>query len=272
MAVGTALAGVMRAQRLTDPDELVAQLCDGANCELADQVIETLLNNETYFFRDAAMFDLVERRILPDLAAKRRHARRLSIWSAGCSTGQEALSLAMLFRGTARDWNGWTIDIVGTDISRTAIERARNACYSQFEIQRGLGVERMLTHFTQAGGTWRPDPALQAMVRYSRANLLDGPPRHSQFDLILCRNVLLYFDDRRRREALRRMTGGLAHDGWLMLGSGEDVRPADDLLRPADRDARLYMHHASRDAHGHADSHASRHAPDYRDRRICRRA
>ncbi|MGB3739382.1 MAG: protein-glutamate O-methyltransferase CheR [Pontixanthobacter sp.] len=243
--IGTALAPVMRSQRLSDPDQLVARLCDRDQRELADQVIEALLNNETYFFRDTAMFNLLEDRILPDLAAKNRHARRLSIWSAGCSTGQEALSLAMLFRDGGRQWDGWTIDIVGTDISGAAIARAREASYSQFEIQRGLGIERMLAHFTQQGGIWRPDPALRAMVRYSQANILGGPPQRAQYDLILCRNVLLYFDRRRRREALRRITAGLARDGWLMLGSGEDVTPAYDLLQPADRDARLYTRRTS---------------------------
>ncbi|MFZ1743736.1 MAG: CheR family methyltransferase, partial [Pontixanthobacter sp.] len=189
--VGTALAGLFRERGITNTDQLVCLLADKGSEALAEEVVEALLNNETYFFRDRIMFELLANRVLPDLAAKRSANKRLSIWSAGCSTGQEALSLAMLFADQPSTWDGWTIDIVGTDISHRAIDAARRACYTQFEIQRGLGVQQMLTHFRETSVGWEPNDRLRRMVRFKQRNLLDPAQIPQRFDLILCRNVML---------------------------------------------------------------------------------
>ncbi|MFA9201882.1 MAG: protein-glutamate O-methyltransferase CheR, partial [Cypionkella sp.] len=192
--IHTALAGLFRERGISNLDQLVCLLADPRESSLAQEVVEALLNNETYFFRDRIMFELLAREVLPDLAAKRAATRRLSIWSAGCSTGQEALSLAMLFADEPAPWQGWRIDILGTDISSKAIGAARAGRYSQFEIQRGLGVSQMLRWFDETSGGWRPRAELARRIHFEQRNVLDPPPGAGCFDLVLCRNVLLYFD------------------------------------------------------------------------------
>ncbi|MFN7159825.1 MAG: CheR family methyltransferase, partial [Erythrobacter cryptus] len=142
--VNSALAGLFREHGISNVDQLVCLLAapprGPESPDLAQDVVEALLNNETYFFRDRPTFDQLPEEILPELARRRREVKRLSIWSAGCSTGQEAYSLAMLFLDQPERWHGWTIDILGTDVSHRAINAARSGLYSQFEVQRGLSV------------------------------------------------------------------------------------------------------------------------------------
>ncbi len=234
--IGTALIGVLRKHRIANTDQLVGMLAQPATAPLAREVVDALLNNETYFFRDRPVFDALARDILPGLAQKRQAQRRLSIWSAGCSTGQEALSLAMLFQRNAAAWRGWTIEILGTDVSTTAVEKAQAGLYSQFEIQRGLGMTEMLLYFDETLGSWQPKPELRRMMRFKQRNLLAPPPTLQRFDLVLCRNVLLYFDDTKRALALDRVADALRPDGWLMLGSGETVNNRSERFTPtADR-------------------------------------
>lgn len=237
--IATALSGILRKYRLARIDELVGLMSRSDGAGIADDIVEALLNNETYFFRDGALFNRLRDEVLPGLAQKRGDTKRLSLWSAGCSTGQEAYSLAMLFRENAGFWNGWTIDILGTDVSHRVILKAREAHYSQFEIQRGLGMERMLDHFEQCDGYWLPVPELRDMVRFKTANLLRDDPASHQFDLILCRNVLLYFDVQRRGAAFARIAETLRSDGLLMLGSGEDAAGSNDLFERSEN-SRLF--------------------------------
>ncbi|MEZ5695590.1 MAG: protein-glutamate O-methyltransferase CheR [Sphingomonadaceae bacterium] len=221
--IPTTLATVFRKRGISNVDQLVCLLASPGEERLADEVVEALLNNETYFFRDRAMFDQLDEHVLPALRQKRAMRKRLSIWCAGCSTGQEPLSLAMLFRSRKAQWDGWTIDIVGTDISSKAISTARRGIYSQFEVQRGLSVTQMLTHFEETPEGWKVDPALRSMIRYRERNLLDTSDPAQRFDLVLCRNVLLYFDRPTRSRALDIIHSAMAEDGWLMLGAGETV-------------------------------------------------
>ena len=229
----TALLGVLREHGLASVDALTARLAQPGEGALARQVVEALLNNETYFFRDRAMFDLLVQQVLPKLAEQRARQRRLSIWSVGCSTGQETLSLAMLFAGQPARWADWTIDILGTDVSQGAIEVARQGRYSQFQIQRGLGMTEMIAWFEEAGEGWQAKPRLRNMVRYEVGNLLDRPTSARRFDLVLCRNVLLYFDAPNRARAFARLADALTSDGLLMLGGGETVIGQTDRLAPA---------------------------------------
>jgi len=261
--IGTALSGLYRKHGITNADQLVCMLADQASGALAEEVVEALLNNETYFFRDRIMFELLGSRVLPDLAEKRRHTKRLSIWSAGCSTGQEAYSLAMLFADQPSLWQGWSIDIVGTDISQQAINNARAATYNQFEIQRGLSVAQMLTHFEETPAGWRPSPSLRDSVRFKIRNILDEPPISLKFDLVLCRNVLLYFDDRRRTTGFQRISSSLADDGWLMLGAGESVVGRTRFFRSAEGHQGLYIHNPDgfRERSADHEPHPSRRSP-----------
>jgi chemotaxis protein methyltransferase CheR len=240
--IGSALSGVFRERGISNLDQLVCLLADPVESTLAQEVVEALLNNETYFYRDRVMFDQLANEVLPRLAAARAASRRLSIWSAGCSTGQEALTLAMLFAEQKERWNGWRIEIVGTDISTRAIATASAGYYTQFEIQRGLGVAQMLAWFDETPKGWRPRPELRKLLRFERRNLLDEPPRNGEFDLVLCRNVLLYFDKRTRAQAFARLAQAIAPEGWLMLGAGETVVGQTELLAPSKGLTGLYRH------------------------------
>ena len=222
--IDTALAAIMRERGFTTIDQLVARLVSGSDAGLSQKVIEALLNNETYFFRDRLPFDLLLGGPLKRLEQARAKQKKIAIWCAGCSTGQEAYSLAMSFAEDKLRWQGWTIEIVGTDLSQSAVARARAGIYSQFEVQRGLPVTQMIRWFDEIGaGQWQIAEALRRSVRFEVANILDQPPRPGKFDIILCRNLLLYFAPDMRRLAFNRLSQSIAADGALMLGAGETV-------------------------------------------------
>lgn len=219
----TALAALLRERGIATLDELITILVMGKEPSLSQRVVEALLNNETYFFRDRAPFDLLQRYALPELATRRAKSKRLRIWSAGCSTGQEVYSLAMLFAEDPEQWRGWTVDILGTDVSTGCIDRARAGTYSQFEVQRGLGINQMIKWFEEAGDGWRAVEALRKPVRFQVHNILEPAPHPGGFDIVLCRNVLLYLNPEKKTLAFERLMSAMAEDGWLMLGAGETV-------------------------------------------------
>ncbi|PLK23583.1 protein-glutamate O-methyltransferase [Porphyrobacter sp. TH134] len=243
--VNSALAGIFRTHGISNVDQLVCLLAapprGPESPDLSQEVVEALLNNETYFFRDKPTFDQLPGEILPELAQRRQSTRRLSIWSAGCSTGQEVYSIAMLFAEQAERWQGWTIDILGTDISNRAINAARSGLYSQFEVQRGLGVTQMLRHFDETPNGWQVRENVRQMVRFSQHNLLSQHyPGRIPFDLVLCRNVLLYFDRSTRADAFARLAGAVMPDGFLMLGAGETAVGQTDRFVPTSRRASFF--------------------------------
>jgi chemotaxis protein methyltransferase CheR len=221
--IETALAALLRERGIPTLDELITILVMGREPSLATQVVEALLNNETYFFRDRTPFDLLSRAALPKLMQRRQSAKRLRIWSAGCSTGQEAYSLAMMFAEDPLKWQGWTIDILGTDVSSAVVDRARSGIYSQFEVQRGLGIAQMIKWFEECDEGWRAVEPLRRPVRFQVHNLLEPPPHPGQFDIVLCRNVLLYLNAEKRGLAFDRLASAMTPDAALMLGAGETV-------------------------------------------------
>jgi len=221
--IETALSSLLRERGIATLDELITILVMGREPSLSQRVVEALLNNETYFFRDRSPFDLLSRHALPELARRREKSRRLRIWSAGCSTGQEVYSLAMLFAENPDAWRGWTVDILGTDVSTECVDRARAGAYSQFEIQRGLGIAQMIKWFEECPDGWRAVEPLRKPVRFQVHNLLEPPPHPGGFDIVLCRNVLLYLSADKRALAFERLASAMAEDGWLMLGAGETV-------------------------------------------------
>ena len=238
--VGTALSGVMRRYELGSLEQLVERLGTPGYASLAQQVVEALLNNETYFFRDRTMFDQLPDKVLPQLRAQRAATRRLSIWSVGCSTGQEAYSLAMTIAEQGPLWRDWTIDILGTDVAPSVVNAAREGHYSQFQIQRGLGAMQMVTFFEETRTGWQANPALRRMVRFETHNLLDLPAAPGRFDLVLCRNVLLYFDRPTRTRAFERLADALAPGGRLMLGAGETTVGQTHAFAPEPGTVGLY--------------------------------
>ncbi|OHT20926.1 MULTISPECIES: CheR family methyltransferase [Edaphosphingomonas] len=220
--IETALKPLLKDREFPSLDSLAAGLANPADRNLAEAVVEALLNHETFFFRDQAAFTQLMAGPIDALAAARAARRRLSIWCAGCSSGQEAYSLAMAFAEQGDRWNGWTIDIFGTDISAGVIGRASEGSFTQFEIQRGLPIRQMMRWFAPEGENWRATPELRRMVRFDRHNLLDAPPV-ANVDLILCRNVLLYFGAEERVRVFDGLAAAIASDGFLMLGAGETV-------------------------------------------------
>jgi chemotaxis protein methyltransferase CheR len=221
--IETALSAILRERGIATLDELITILVMGKEPGLSDQVVEALLNNETYFFRDRTPFDTLSRHALPALAVQRASKKRLRIWSAGCSTGQETYSLAMMFADQAEQWKGWTIDILGTDVSACVIDRARDGIYTQFEVQRGLAITQTIRWFEEKADGWSIVEPLRKHVRFRVHNLLDQPPHLGGFDIVLCRNVLLYLSPEKKTAAFDRLASSMAPDGYFMLGAGETV-------------------------------------------------
>ena len=235
--IETALSSLLRERGIASLDELITILVMGKEPSLSQQVVEALLNNETYFFRDRTPFDQISQVILPRLRELRGTERRIRIWSAGCSTGQEVYSLAMMFADDPMKWVGWTIDILGTDVSEGVVNRARSGMYSQFEVQRGLGITQMIKWFEETPEGWRAAEGLRKNVRFQVHNLLEPVPYPGQFDIVLCRNVLLYLNADKKRLAFDRLASAMAPDGLFVMGAGETVIGQTDRLS-ADRDWR----------------------------------
>ena len=229
------LRGILRERGIAGLDDLAQRLHGDRRSDLADAVAESLTINETSFFRDRSLFSAVADKLLPRLLATRRDKRRLRIWCAGCSTGQEPYSLAMLLDDMTRQLSGWQVEIVATDLSRSVVEFAKAGIYSQFEVQRGLPVSMLLRHFSRAGDGWRISDYLRAKVTFRTQNLLAIPRDAGPFDLVFCRNVLFYFDAPTKRRVISGLVETLAPDGFIALGGAERVGPVcADLLTEGD--------------------------------------
>lgn len=219
-----ALKPVMQKHGIADIDALVAALVTRDNRALLDDVIDAMLNNETFFFRENALFRDISHTALEHIRQENAATRTLTIWFCGVATGQEAYSLAMMIAEDPARWAGWSIEMIGTDVSRRATARAKAGCYSQFEIQRGLPVQQMVRWFDQSDAGWTVRADLRARVDFHVQNMLvDRPPLRRPADLILCRNLLLYFAGPMRTKAFARMRAMLAPNGFLVLGAGETV-------------------------------------------------
>lgn len=228
--VETSLKPLLREHGLCSLDALANRLAEGRDTRLIGQVIDALLNQETSFFRDGGVLEeAVDAVLAMDFGTVRRRAR---IWSAGCSTGQEPLSLAILLSERLSQKSGVFPEIQATDVSESAIARAQAGRYSQFEIQRGMPIRRMITWFDGNDEVWSAKAELIRRITYRRASLLDDPPI-GQFDLILCRNVLFYFSAEVRARAFARIAEALRPGGLLALGAGETVIGQTRLLKPS---------------------------------------
>lgn len=221
--IDMALKPLMRRNSVPDLQTLAALIEIDADPKLTRACVEAMVNNETSFFRDQPNFALLTGPVLDNMRELRMDKRRLRIWSAACSTGQEAYSLAITIAENAEKWRGWTIQILGTDVSASALAQAREGRYSQFEIQRGLPVMQMLRHFEQQGEEWVAKDSIRKMVTFTEHNMLT-PVRHfGRFDVILCRNVLMYLSDSKRTHILESIAPSLEDGGLLMLGAAETV-------------------------------------------------
>lgn len=232
----TRLGPMLRRLGIASLDALAQRLGRGAAEEaLAAEVTEALTTNETSFFRDGTPFDHL-RKALPRLAAARPAGATIRIWSAACSTGQEAYSVAMLAMELAPQLGGRRVEILGTDIAEEVLARARDGVFTQFEVQRGLPVQLLVKHFRQdpgAGGArWRIADPLRAMTRFQRFNLLEEARALGPFDVIFCRNVLIYFDPATKTRVLGAIAARLVADGFVYLGGAETVLGLTDRLVP----------------------------------------
>ena len=236
------LAPVLATFGLIGLDALASRLAASPHGALANDVVEAMTINETLFFRDAKPFDHLRQTVLPALHARRSRGEMLRFWSAASSSGQEAYSLAMLLAESRTLLGDRRIEIVGTDISRAQVARAEAGIYSHFEAQRGLPIQSLVRHFDRDQNNWRIKPALRAAVSFRHANLLDDLSGLGRFDVVFCRNVLIYFDAATKRAVLDRIARQLAPDGMLYLGGAETTlgvttrftkSPAEPGWRPA---------------------------------------
>jgi len=216
---------------LKDLAGLLAALARGDE-SLARAVTEAMTTNETSWFRDATPYNIFRQNLLPDHLERRCASKSLRIWSAAASTGQEAYSLAMILKDEAARLAGWRVEIVGTDISEAALTQAQAGTYSHFEVQRGLPAPMLVKHFEKADGLWRISSALRAMVKFRAFNLLDNLAPLGSFDVIFCRNVLIYFDVETKARVLAAMAGRLNPHGVIVLGGAETVLGVTDKLEP----------------------------------------
>lgn len=211
--------------------ELVDALRRGSDEALMAAVVEAMATNESFFFRDKIPFEHFRSIVMPALIAARRNARTIRIWCAAASTGQEPYSLAMCLQDMAHDIAGWRIEMLATDLCGDVLEKARQGLYSQFEVQRGLPIQLLIKHFTQVGELWQIAPELRAMVKFRQLNLLGDFSQLGIFDLIFCRNVLIYFDPQTKIDVLDRLSRVIACDGYLVLGAAETVVGLTDSFK-----------------------------------------
>jgi chemotaxis protein methyltransferase CheR len=220
--------------------ELVTKLRNGSE-RLAVEVVEAMMTNESFFFRDKIPFDHFRDTIMPALMEARAVERRVRVWCAAASTGQEPYSLAMCLKEMAGKIAGWRIEIVGTDLSTEVLERAKAGLYSQFEVQRGLPIQMLVKNFAQVGEMWQIAPDLRAMVQYRPLNLLADFLHLGPFDVVFCRNVLIYFDQESKVDVLGRIARVTAPDGYLVLGAAETVVGLTEAFRPMSDRRGLYV-------------------------------
>jgi chemotaxis protein methyltransferase CheR len=244
--VESRLLPVARKAGLANLGELVNALMS-ANAEaLLTAVVEAMTTNESFFFRDKIPFDHFRSAIMPALIAARRTSRSIRIWCAAASTGQEPFSLGMCLKEMERDIAGYRIELLATDLSNEVLEKARQGLYSQFEVQRGLPIQLLIKYFAQVGDLWQIAPELRAMVKYRQLNLLSDFSQVGRFDLVFCRNVLIYFDQETKIDVLNRLARVIASDGYLVLGAAETVVGLVDSFKVVTDKRGLYMPNASR--------------------------
>jgi chemotaxis protein methyltransferase CheR len=225
------LLPVARKWKLATFDDLVRTIRTRMDESVIRDVVEAMTTNESFFFRDTKPFDQFKALVLPALLKSRAASRTIRIWSAACSSGQEPYSLAMILSEMAAQLNGWKIEIVGTDLSTEILNRAKEGMYSQFEVQRGLPITMLVKNFAQIGDRWQINAKIRGMVQYKEFNLLQDPMPLGRFDVVFCRNVLIYFDQPTKTRVLNSVAKLMPEDGFLFLGGAETVLGITDKFQ-----------------------------------------
>ena len=230
--VESRLLPIARKAGLFNLTGLVAKLKRPDAEPLIVEVVEAMTTNESFFFRDKLPFEHFRETVLPALLAARSSSRRIRIWCAAASTGQEPYSLAICLKEMGKELRGWRVEIVATDLSNEVLEKAKSGVYSQFEVQRGLPVLMLIKYFAQVGETWQIAPELRGMVKYQPVNLLHDFSQLGRFDVVFCRNVLIYFDQATKIDVLERIADVTERDGYLVLGGAETVVGLTGKFKP----------------------------------------
>ena len=238
------LGSILKAQGLRDLDALADRLRARAP-DIERQVIEAMTTNESFFFRDDKPFTHFRTTAMPKLLARRPASARLRIWSAAASSGQEAYSLAMILADLRGQLGTRPFEILGTDLSREQLQRAQAGIYSQFEVQRGLPMTMLVKHFSKDGANWQISAALRAMVSFREWNLLADPRPLGMFDVVFCRNVLIYFDQPTKARVLNAIANQMAPDGVLYLGGAETVLGITDRFAAVPGERGVYCQAAA---------------------------
>ena len=239
------LVPLSRKAGLAGIPELVQKMKAGS-ASLIAQVIEAMTTNETFFFRDKIPFDHFRQSIMPEILKARATRKSVRIWCAAGSTGQEPYSLAMCLKEMDSQLAGWRVEIIATDLSQEVLEKSKAGLYSQFEVQRGLPIQMLVKHFKQSGEFWQINPELRAMVQHRQLNLLHDFSQLGTFDVIFCRNVLIYFDQDTKINIFNRLCKVMEPDGFLVLGAAETVVGLTDTFKPYPDKRGLYRPNDSR--------------------------
>lgn len=234
------LMPVARKWNMKGLEELASTVRTRRDEALLRDITEAMTTNESSFFRDQKPFDQFRQVVLPRMLEARAAKRSIRIWSAACSSGQEAYSLSMLLTDEAAKLAGWRIEIVGTDISGEMVERAKAGIYTQFEVQRGLPITHLVKHFKQNGDKWQISPQLRQMASFREWNLLGDLSALGQFDIVFCRNVLIYFDQPTKAKVLESIARQMPQDGVLYLGGAETVLGITEKFKPVEGQRGLY--------------------------------
>jgi chemotaxis protein methyltransferase CheR len=217
------LLPVARKWKFANFEELARVIRTKPDEALLRDVTEAMTTNESFFFRDIKPFDQFRDIVLPHMLKARAQQKSIRIWSAACSSGQEPYSLSMILSENAAKLQGWRVEIVATDLSTEILTRARDGLYSQFEVQRGLPIQYLVKYFQQAGDRWQINKPIRDMVQYRPFNLLQPMAPLGRFDVVFCRNVLIYFDQPTKTKVLDGIAGQMADDGFLYLGGAETI-------------------------------------------------
>ena len=238
--VESRLLPVSRRAGVAGLSGLIEKIRRPGNEQLVVDVVEAMATNDSLFFRDKIPFEHFRETILPVLLRARAERRRIRIWCAAASTGQEPYSLAMALKEMGPSLAGWRTEILATDFSLDVLEKAKAGIYSQFEVQRGLPIQMLVKYFTQTGDMWQVAPEIRAMVQFRPFNLLNDCAALGMFDVVFCRNVLIYFDAQTKTEVLDRVARVITADGYLVLGAAESVLGLTDSFRPIPDKRALY--------------------------------
>jgi chemotaxis protein methyltransferase CheR len=239
------LVPLSRKAGLSGIPDLVQKMKAGS-ASLVAQVVEAMTTNETFFFRDKIPFDHFRQSIMPEILKARAARKSVRIWCAAGSTGQEPYSLAMCLKEMEGQLAGWRVEVIATDLSQEVLEKSRAGLYSQFEVQRGLPIQLLVKHFKQNGEFWQINPDIRAMVQHRQLNLLHDFSQLGTFDVIFCRNVLIYFDQDTKINIFGRLCRIMEPDGFLVLGAAETVVGLTDTFKPYPDKRGLYRPNDSR--------------------------